>query len=217
MNPAEWIDISVALVPGKLPVWPGSPPLEYEKRLDMEAGDHANDSIMRIGLHTGTHLDAPSHFVQGAPAIESFSLQTLCGPCSVVGLPGIAQITAAWLEAAGIAVGTERLLFKTDNVGRWSSRFDPEFVGLEESAAAWLVERGVRLVGIDYLSVQAYTASNAVHQTLLNAGVAVLEGLNLAEAAPGDYELLCLPLKCEGVEAAPARALLLPLTERAKA
>ncbi len=212
MNPAQWIDISVPLDPTRIPTWPTAPELTLLPRLSLSEGDHATDTTLRMSLHTGTHIDAPSHFVPGTGDVETVGLEQLCGPCTVVALPGVPRLTAAALEAAAIPAGATRILFKTDNEAKWGPRFAEDFVGLDESGARWLVERGVRLVGNDYLSVQAFACSDEVHHVLLRAEVAIVEGLDLSGAAPGDYQLLCLPLRCDGLEAAPARALLLPST-----
>jgi len=159
-------------------------------------------------VHTGTHIDAPAHFLPGGQRVEDLDLEVLTGPCWVADLRGREQIAASDLEALMVPPDTRRLLLKTDNHARWGPEFDEGYTALLSDGARWVVERGIRLVGIDYLSIQAYRAPDSVHTDLLSAGVVILEGLDLAEVPGGSWELLCLPLKLVGTEAAPARALL---------
>lgn len=211
------IDISTPVAPGVTPRWPGSPEIAFSPELRIADGDPADDTTITMNIHTGTHIDAPSHFVPGAPTVEQVSLERLVGPCRVVSFEGLAKIDAAALEAADIPAGTTRLLCKTDNEPRWASEvFDEDFVGFSVDGAKWLVEHGIELVGIDYLSVQPYRESDEVHHTLLGAHVVVVEGLRLGHVNPGAYSLVCLPLKLSGVEGAPARAILLPSVGRAE-
>lgn len=209
MNDRMW-DISVSVRPGVIPTWPGSPSPRFDRRLALANGDPADDTTLTMNIHTGTHIDAPSHFVEGGATVDAVSLETLVGPCSVVDLRGLPIIGAADLERAGIGEDATRLLFKTDNASKWSPDFDESFVGLSVDGAKWIVEHGARLVGNDYLSVQPFRESDEVHQTLLGAGVVLLEGLDLSAVEPGPYTLVCLPLKLHGVEGAPARAILFP-------
>jgi arylformamidase len=164
-----------------------------------------------MSAHTGTHIDAPSHFVAGAGDIDQVALERLIGPCWVVSCEGAATIDGQMLENAFIPADFERLLLKTDNHRLWCDDFDPSYVALEPSAASWLVDRGIKLVGIDYLSIQSFEASDRVHIELLEAEMVILEGLDLSQVEPGAHELMCLPLKLEGIEAAPARAVVRPL------
>ncbi len=208
---SEMIDISTPVAPGVTPRWPGSPELQFVPTLRLADGDPADDTTLRMNIHTGTHIDAPSHFVPGAPTVEQIPLGRLVGPCRVVSFEGLTTITAAALEAAAIPEGTTRLLCKTDNEARWASpEFDEGFVGFSVDAAEWVVARGIGLVGVDYLSVQPYHESDDVHRVLLGARTVVVEGLRLGAVQPGAYTLVCLPLKLQGVEGAPARAILLP-------
>ncbi len=204
----EWLDISVPVAPGVTPLWPGSPEIRFEAHLSLEAGDPAEDTLLSMSAHTGTHIDAPAHFLQGAPRVEELDLEVLTGPCFVADLRGCERIGVDDLEAAGIPEDTRRLLLKTDNHRMWGPEFDEGYTALVPDGARWVIGRGIRLVGIDYLSIQAYHAPDSVHVDLLTAGVVILEGLDLREADPGAWELLCLPLKLVGTEAAPARALL---------
>lgn len=206
-------DISIP-IDANLPVWDGDPPISVERVMRMEAGDAYNLTRLEISAHTGTHVDAPLHFVPGGGAVESLALGALTGPARVVEFDLEGDIGAAHLEAAAIPPGTQRLIFKTRNSRLWEQRPTPfvtTFSGVAEDGARWLVERGVRLVGIDYLSIEGYAsveAGSPVHRILLGAGVVVLEGLDLRAVPPGAYDLFCLPVKISGADGAPARAIL---------
>ena len=208
--PPKYIDISVALHPDT-PKWPGTPGFRLEWLKRLENGDECNNSRLDSDVHVGTHIDAPLHFVPGGKTVEQLTLDVLIGPAWVAYLPDVEAVTAADLSALALPDGTERLLLRTRNSLLWTADerdFQQYFVALTEDAAYWLVERGVRLVGIDYLSVQRFQDGPAVHQILLGAEVVVVEGLNLAAVEAGQYELICLPLKIMGAEGAPARAIL---------
>lgn len=204
-------DISLSLSP-KLPVWPGDPPLDVHLLESMEAGAHANVSGMSTGVHIGTHVDAPHHFLNDGRTVEQLSLEAMVGPCYVAQLPDdIDGIDAEVLEGIPLPPGVERVLFGTRNShlwGRGETQFQKDFVALSEEGAGWLVEKKVRLVGIDYLSIAPFGDSEATHKVLLKAGVVILEGLDLSEVPRGFYDLYCLPLKLVGAEGAPARAIL---------
>jgi len=205
-------DISLTISP-QLPVWPGDPPISLERVAKMEAGDDANVTFLKMSAHVGTHVDAPYHFLGGdAPTVEKLALNVLIGRANVLEIPAEAdRIDAAVLRQIKFPVRARRVLFKTRNSQLWArgeTAFRTDFVALVEDAAHFLVERGIRLVGVDYLSVAPYAAGTPVHQILLRAGVVLLEGLNLAGVAPGRYALYCLPLKIQGADGAPARAVL---------
>jgi arylformamidase len=203
-------DVSVGISP-QMPVWPGDPPVTLKRVSEIAKGANANVSRLECGVHIGTHVDAPSHFIDGAPAVETLSLKTLNGRAYVVDLPEAEVLDAATLEAAGIPPRTRRLLFKTRNSEFWpseGSEFRTDFVGVDRSGAEWLVKKGVQLVGIDYLSIAPYKQSRPTHRVLLNAGVVVIEGLDLSQVSRGRYTLHCLPLKLMGSDGAPARAIL---------
>ncbi|MEZ0397030.1 MAG: cyclase family protein [Anaerolineales bacterium] len=204
-------DITVPIHPS-MPVWPGDPQVVLEQVASIDAGANANVSHLKAGVHVGTHVDAPHHFLNDRRTVESLPLEVLTGPALVVRLPDECQVvTAADLEAAAIPAGTERLLLKTHNSSFWqASRHDfrPDFVGVAADAAEWLVGRGVRLVGVDYLSVAPYKQSVPTHEILLRASVVIVEGLDLSAVPPGRYNLYCLPLKLVGSDGAPARAIL---------
>jgi arylformamidase len=176
-----------------------------------------------MGAHTGTHMDAPFHFYRDGAGIDELSLDVLLGPCRVFDLSQINQHispaileTCDWKGSDKIGKVVTRVLFKTRNSQHWANNdaeFDKEFLALTGDAAMQLVHRGVRLVGVDYLSVEPYGGkTHPVHDTLLGAGVVIIEALNLSEVTAGDYELIALPLKLKGADGAPARVVLRELT-----
>lgn len=203
-------DISMAIAPDML-YWPDTtvPAVEWEMR--MSRGDIADVSRWVLGAHNGTHVDAPSHFLAGAPGLESVTLESLVGPALVVDLDDdVVSIGAGDLPLAELRPG-ERLLFKTSNSRHRleSSSFDEGYVGIEPDAARAMVSAGVQLVGIDYLSIEPFGREVfESHHVLLGAGVTVVEGLDLRGIGPGRYRLTILPLHLMGAEAAPARAIL---------
>ncbi len=205
-------DITVPIHPS-MPVWPGDPQVTLEQVASIDAGANANVSHLKAGVHVGTHVDAPHHFLNDRRTVESLPLDVLTGPAWVVQLPEECQVVAAAdLEAAAIPPGTERLLLKTRNSAFWQTSprdFRLDFVGVAADGAEWLVERGVRLIGVDYLSVAPYKQSRPTHEILLRAGVIIVEGLDLSAVPPGRYNLYCLPLKLVGSDGAPARAILI--------
>lgn len=205
------IDISVT-VDGRLPVWPGDPPVEITPFLQLARGDAANASRLSCSVHTATHVDAPRHHFEDGGGVDALPLSSLMGPAVVVDVTGLQRIARSDLERRDVRPGVERVLLKTNNSALWAGptpEFRPDFVALMPDGAQWLVEIGVKLVGIDYLSVEPFGASvPAVHHTLLRAGVVVLEGLDLRSVAAGSYGLICLPMKLRGLDGAPARAVL---------
>ena len=205
-------DISLPIYAG-MPLWPGDPGVVVERVNKMEEGAESNVSRLSLGVHTGTHIDAPYHFLGGSSLrVEQLSLKTLTGRAYVLDLPDVERITASVLEAAEIPPRTRRLLFKTRNSSFWGDKtlgFQEDFVAISPDGAQHLVERGVRLVGIDYLSVAPYKESVATHRILLEGGVVVVEGLDLSRIEQGRYTLHCLPLKIADCEGAPARAILI--------
>jgi len=203
-------DISLSISPS-LPTWPGDrSPVQIEPVARIAEGSRANVSRITLGTHTGTHVDPPIHFVANGKTVDQLDLEVLIGPALVVDLRGRRAIAAADLEAT-VPAGVERVLFKTDNSRLWAegTAFTSDYVGLTAEAAHWLVERGLRLVGTDFLSVQRYSDPHpGAHNTLLGAGVIIVEGLNLFDVPPGLYQLICLPLKIAQGDGAPARAVL---------
>jgi len=204
------VDISLP-VSADIPVWPGSTgfALTWVDRIDK--GHECNNSRITCDTHIGTHVDAPFHFVANGRTVDQLALELLIGPCQVVYLPGLKNISAETLASLRLAPHTRRLLLKTDNSNFWVAKepkFQENYACLTESGARWIVQHGISLVGIDYLSIGSYRNGVKTHLVLLEANVVVLEGLNLSEADAGDYELICLPLKLAGAEGAPARAVL---------
>jgi arylformamidase len=178
----------------------------------LDRGDPATVSQLSMGAHTGTHVDAPCHFVRGGSGVDALDLQALVGPCLVVHTGDAGALSAGVLEALSIPSGTERLLFRTRNSDRDThdgQAFDENYTALTKDAARWLAARGVRLVGIDALSIAPFEDTGPTHQILLEAGVIVLEGLDLGEVEAGHYQLVCLPLKIVGGDGSPARAVLI--------
>ena len=205
-------DISLTISPN-LPIWPGDPALELEQIESMDKGAHNNVTRISAAVHLGTHVDAPYHFLNDGRTVEQLPLEVLTGPCYVTQLPdGIEAITSEVLDRTEINAEMKRVLFGTRNSHLWAkgeSKFQTDFVAITEDGAEWLVERGVQLVGVDYLSVAPYGDSVPTHTVLLKAGVVLVEGLNLSNVMRGFYHLYCLPLKIAGSDGAPARAILI--------
>lgn len=204
-------DITLTITPA-LPVWPGDPPVHLSQPVHLDRGDPLTLTRLDIGAHTGTHLDAPAHFIPGGAGVEALDLETLVGPALVVEALTADALTAQVLDTLAIPAGVRRILFKTRNSELWDRSpddFVEDFVAVTASGAQWLVERGVRLVGVDYLSVAPVADSAPCHQILLRAGVVPVEGLDLRGIAPGVYQLVCLPMKIAGSDGAPCRAILI--------
>ncbi|MCX7754359.1 MAG: cyclase family protein [Anaerolineales bacterium] len=204
-------DISLPLSP-QTPVWPGDAPILLEQTEAMAHGAEYNLTRLAMSVHAGTHVDAPHHFLNDGRTVETLPLEVLTGACYVAQLPDdVEEITAEVLTRTPLPAGVERLLFGTRNSRYWAQgvqTFQPDFVAISADGARWLVERGIKLVGIDYLSVAPYHDSVPTHRILLEAGVVVLEGINLTQVPRGFYDLYCLPLKLVGSDGAPARAIL---------
>jgi arylformamidase len=208
---SQLIDISMPLN-ASTPIWPGSPGFSSQSHLSLQSGDVANATLLGLDAHCGTHVDAPRHVVPAGATIDEVGLTALVGSAAVVDVSGSRAIDAALLDACEIADGTERLLLRTDNASRRgidAAPFHEDYVALTADAARWVTRRGIRLVGIDYLSIQRYDDPPDVHEILLGAGVLILEGIDLRSVTPGRWTLVCLPLRVTGIEAAPARAVLL--------
>lgn len=204
-------DVTLALA-NNLPTWPGDAPSRIEHEYSIANGDDFNSSRIQASLHWGTHLDAPYHLNPDGWGIDEIPLELLVGPAKVVELPEVIRITAAELKGHHLQ-GVQRLLFKTRNSHFWKERplrFHPEFTALTADAARYLLRIGVRLIGIDYLSIDLFTAADLpVHRLLYRHNIPAIEGLNLGAVAAGNYQLICLPLKIRGGDGAPARVLLL--------
>jgi len=207
--PRRIIDISVPNGPGQH-VYPGDPVPEVRAVRRIAQGDVCNLSLLTLGSHTGTHVDAPYHFLADGPRLGDVPLERMIGDALVADLRGRAAVDAAALADVPLRRG-DILLCRTDNSWRWNApEFRTDFTYLTEAAAGLLVERGVRAVGMDYLSIEEFGSPDfPVHRRLLGAGVFVIEGLDLRAVEPGRYTLVCLPLKLPALDGAPARAILL--------
>jgi len=202
-------DVTVA-ISNDLPVYPGDPPIQIERTLSLEKGDIARVSRLSFSTHIGTHIDPPYHFMKDGVSLDRAPLEVFVGPARVVDVGDVASIDAALLSTFDLD-GVSRLLFKTSNSRLWgeTNEFQKDFVYLETDAAEALVARGVKLVGIDYLSIEKFGFDKpTTHWTLLGANVYIVEGLDLSAIAPGDYELICLPLKIKDGDGGPARVVL---------
>lgn len=206
----RFYDITVP-IENDMPVWPGDPPVRVVQVSSIAKGANANVSSLACGVHVGTHVDAPHHFLDGASTVEAMPLEALIGKAYVADLRRAAVIDATSLQRARIPPRTVRLLLRTRNSEIWKRgerKFQTDFVGVDASGAEWLVQRKVKLVGVDYLSVAPYGNSRPTHEILLGAGVVILEGVDLSRVPPGGYTLYCLPMKLAGSDGAPARAIL---------
>ncbi|MGA2503290.1 MAG: cyclase family protein [Anaerolineales bacterium] len=194
-------DISLPISPA-IPVWLGDPPVVLERISSMDAGAHDNVSRLECSVHTGTHVDAPHHFLNDGRTVDTLSLDVLTGSVQVIRIPDeVGLITSAILDQAKVRAGTLRLLLKTRNSSIWgnsASEFVRDFVALSIDGADWLVKTGVKLVGIDYLSIAPFKQSLPIHRALLEPGIVILEGLDLRAISPGFYDLYCLPLNLVG-------------------
>ena len=203
-------DVTVP-IGARTPIYEGDPPARVESAKRIAAGASANVSQLAFGAHTGTHVDAPNHFIEGTRRVDQLDFDKLMGPCRVVRISDDVQTIEP--EHFGNIDGVERIIFKTKNSAFWNeSEFHSDFAHLGPAAAEALVSRGMKLVGIDYLSIERFhSGDHAVHKALLSNEIVILEGLDLREVGPGDYELICLPLKYVGGEGdgAPARAVLI--------
>ncbi len=211
-------DVSVSIDP-QMVVWPGDP--EPVVRLLRDRGQGSAATVRQISLstHAGTHVDAPEHFISGGRSVDQIALERMVGECQVLevstqeSIIGPEDLQSAWPSGAG---GPSRVLLRTRNSQQRlleARGFHPDFQALSGPAAAWLVDRGVITVGIDYYSIEPFrTPGHPVHMALLSQDILVIEGVNLADIFPGRYRLLCLPLRIAGSDGAPARVLLEDLT-----
>lgn len=206
-----WQDISVPIRDGMF-TFEGDPTVHLERASSMADGAICNISRLDFGVHSGTHIDAPVHFIDRAAGIETVPLDVLVGPAEVIDATAVVgHLDRAAIERLAIPPGTERLLFRTRNVELWGrGRFSTTFVALAADGARALAERGVRLVGADYLSIAPFGDPVDTHVALLGAGVVIVEGLDLRAVEPGPYDLICLPLLIPGSDGGPARAILRP-------
>ena len=206
--------IDVSLPIGRdLLTWPSDPGVEVDPRKRIATGDPSNVSLLSLGTHTGTHVDPPVHFIEGTEGIDQVPLDVLVGEAVVADLRGADAIGPDELDGLQLPDGTERLLCRTRNSDLWSDlpiEFPDEYVAVTPEGARWIVERGIRLVGVDFLSVEkAGGGDHPVHKMLLGNGTIIVEGLDLSRAEPGRYTLACLPLRITGGDGGPARAALI--------
>ena len=202
------LDVSVPLSAG-LPAYPGNPEFEMQPVKRIAEGDSSNVSRLLMGTHTGTHVDAPRHFFDDGPGVDALPLDLMLGRARVVEISKRGGIGQEELAAAGLREDI-RVLLKTSNSALWNGEaFHTDYTHLTEAGARYLVDQGVKVVGIDYLSVEQFKKAGApAHRALLSQGVVIIEGLNLADAEPGMYEMYCLPLRIAGGDGAPARVIL---------
>ena len=208
-------DISLPIVAGGL-IYPNNPPIDIASVSAMSAGASSNGSRISFGSHTATHVDSQHHMIDGGWTVDKIRLETLIGPALVVRFADdVKAITAAHLESVDLN-GVVRVLFATRNSGFNRDRsFHPDFTYVAPDAAELLVKKGIKLVGVDYLSIEQFKSGHhKTHKTLLGADVVIIEGLSLGAVPPGKYELICLPLSLPGLDGAPARAVLRELTPR---
>jgi arylformamidase len=207
----KYFDVTLTIHEG-MPVWPGDDEVVLLRRSKIEEGAHANVSFFSMSAHTGTHVDAPYHFIANGTGVDQLSLDVLMGPVQLVEIENeIKVITAEVVRALHLTPGTIRILFKTRNSEYWNlprEEFQTGFVGIDLGGSAELVKLGIQLVGIDYLSIAPYKNSKPTHDALLESKMVVIEGLDLRGIHPGTYQLACLPLKLGGADGAPARVIL---------
>ena len=210
MNDNKWIDISLTLKSNMMH-WPGDPPFSITRVREMDKGDTVNLSKITMGAHSGTHVDAPVHFIKGAKGVDRLLFDLLIGPARIIEIADTDTIKKKELTGHRIKKG-ERILLRTRNSIKkilYRDTFSEDFVYMEKDAAEFLVARGIKTLGVDYLSVGGYKKNGPdVHRTLLSAGILVIEGLDLTEALPGNYDMICLPIKILDSDSAPARVIL---------
>lgn len=213
LDGAGWVDVSVPIRTGMVH-YPGNPEVRLELVQRLECGDPANVSKLTLGVHTGTHVDAPVHFIANASGVDRLALETLIGVARVIDVPDTQAVTARHLTPHGISAG-ERILLRTRNSKRcWATdEFVADYSYLAADAAALLAQKRVRMIGIDYLSIGGGDSGIEVHHILLDAGIGILEGLDLSKVSAGWHDLICLPLRLAGCDGSPARALLRPRAE----
>ena len=205
------IDISVP-IDDKAPLWPGNIGPKTKRLSNIENGSEYNETSIEMNVHTGTHIDAPLHFIKNGQSIDKMNPSIFIGSVFIVHLPDVREITAKDLEKINLPKNVNRILFKTSNSLLWNkdnSEFEKEYVGITSDAATWLVEKKITLVGIDYISIATFKETVEVHNILLKEGIAVLEAINLINVEGDNYKLVCLPIKITNAEGAPARAVLI--------
>lgn len=209
----NWIDITYPIFEG-CTGWPDQPAVKFEEISHVHCGEGAKVSILHMSAHTGTHMDAPNHFVENAGDMASFPIEVGMGPVRIADLDAVGEIKPADLEAyvartRPVKAG-ERLFFRTKNSHAfWLDKpFNYDYLAIGNAAADWLAERKILLAGVDYLSVGPYETTPNTHRSLINAGIWIVEGLDLRDVKEGDYEVICMPLKLAGCDGSPARVLI---------
>ncbi|GAB4339579.1 MAG: cyclase family protein [Calditrichia bacterium] len=209
----DWIDATLTLH-NRLPAWPGDPSPRISRSMSLKDGDIANSSRIEASLHWGTHLDAPYHIVESGWTLDQIPLSVLTGRCRVLEYPHNQHISAAWLKQTDLN-SAERVFFKTGNSRFWSEeplRFHPEFIALSPDAAEYLVSLGIKLVGLDYLSIDPWDSETLpVHHILYRHNIPAIEGLDLREVTAGDYEMVALPMRIANGDGSPVRVILKPV------
>jgi arylformamidase len=206
---SDWIDVSIPLRPG-MPHWPGDFPFAISRDLEIEKGDACNLSRIQLSVHSGTHMDAPLHFLRDGRPMDALPFNAVVGRARIIEIEDTESIKADELDRHDIEAG-ERILFKTVNSTRaWKAdEFYEDFVYISKEGAAYLAEKRVITVGVDYLSVGGFKKDAAeTHYVLLGAGIWVIECLDLSACPSGHYDMICLPLRISGAEGSPARAIL---------
>jgi len=212
--PMKIHDVTLTLRP-EMTTWGGEPGPKLTPLRRIARGDTSNVSTLTLGDHTGTHVDPPIHFIEGGATVDQLPLDALLGPCVVLDYEAAENVSADWLEHARVPASTERVLIKTRNSQLWNDPAQPftrDIVAVNASAARWCVDHGIRLIGVDYLTIEPQGPEKAgypTHHTLLGAGVVIIEGLDLRGITAGSYELICAPLKIAGGDGGPARVFLL--------
>lgn len=188
--------------------WVTSPPFELIERRRMSRGDPNNSSALNMSVHSGTHMDAPFHFVPDGETVDQLPLDLFLGPARVCEVHASRYITAEHIASLGLE-GEQRVLFKTSNSRLLrQGKYDPDFVAFSVEGAQALVSKGIKLVGLDYLSVAHADEQVEVHRAFLDHGIVLVEGVELSDIAPGRYELICFPVRLRGADGAPCRAVL---------
>jgi arylformamidase len=212
MNQGKLYDVSLTISAG-IPIWPGNPQLALDSVKTIAQGASSNLSLLHIGTHTATHVDAPSHFIEGAPGVDNIPPEVLVGHARLLQLPEVHHIDRQVLRKLDLTGVTRILLGTRNSVLLKQAQLDMDYAFVSADAAQYLVDIGIKLVGIDYLSIEQYQKEgHPAHHILLGAGVVIIEGLYLADVPPGDYELMCLPLKLRDADGAPARVFLRELS-----
>ncbi len=206
------IDISIPLAE-KTPVWEGDKGISVPRVAKIEEGSDFNVSRIELGVHAGTHIDAPFHVFEKGNTANQIPLDTLIGCVQVVEIPdGISVIDKNCLMKLNFQDGIDRILFKTSNSVYWETdpfSFNKEYVAINSEGAMYLADMDLRLIGVDYFSVSPYDDLKQPHMILLDRGIVLLENIDLRQVVPGTYELICLPMKIIGTDGAPVRAVLI--------